>query len=245
MNHTLSTKRLLCETGRRMWRKGFGAGYDGNISARVGPDRVLCTPTGVLKGFLTPAMICEIDLQARPTRKSRYRATTEINLHLSIYRRRPDVRAVIHAHSPYATAFACAGVRLPEGVYPEADAMLGRVEMVEYFTPGDPKLGAAVAATIHDDTNTVLLSNHGTVSFGPTLEDAYCRLEVLEAYCRILLLLGQIGKAQPVSRRLMRELLEMKVRRGMPDRRLAQFQMLGEHNGPWQELLGRRGRKRG
>lgn len=227
-------KAAICDIGRRAWQRQFVAGFDGNISVRLGKGRFLCTPTGVSKGSLVPARLCEIDdegklITTRARGKSPAQPTSEILLHLQIFHRRPDVQAVVHAHPPHATAFACAGVPLPEGFYPEADAMLGRVVTVPYTTPGYKELGASVAAAIDDETNTVILGNHGTVHFGPTLEDAYCYLEVLDAYCRILLMLKQLGQVLPLTPGQWRDLMALKALRGMPDRR-HQEQAIGPQN---------------
>jgi L-fuculose-phosphate aldolase len=194
----LSLKREICSVGRRMWQRGYCAGNDGNVSVRHGQDRVLATPTGVSKGFMAPAMMTLVDLQARPVDRprprTRYQRTSEIFLHLAIYRKRPDVHAVVHAHIPHATAFACSGIPLPQGLYPEAEVCLGTVPTVPYSKPGYQELGEKVAEHILPETHAVLLGNHGAVAFGKDLMDAYYKLEMLESYCQILLLLRQIGR---------------------------------------------------
>ena len=119
---------------------------------------------------------------------------------------------------------------MPEGVYPEADAYLGRVPLVGYVTPGRKELGELVAGAIGEDTNTVLMANHGSVSFGGSLTEAYARLEVLEAYCKVLLMIKQIGKVQHVGVEKMRELLEMKIGRGGKDGRMGEVERSGEGN---------------
>jgi L-fuculose-phosphate aldolase len=190
-------KELMCDIGRRIWLKGFCAGNEGNHSYRLSEDRILCTPTGISKGQLKPDDMCVVDLEGKQVAGKRGR-TSEILLHLFIYKNRPDIRAVIHSHPPHATAFAIAGMDLPTCIHPEAEVFLGRVPTAKYVTPGDTRLGETLAPYIKD-ANTILLSNHGTVSFGTSLEDAYYKLEIVDAYSRILLLAKQLGYVQTLS----------------------------------------------
>src|SRR5688572_24429591 len=164
-------KEQMCDVGRRIWIKGFCAGNEGNHSIRIGADRVLCTPTGISKGNLKPDDICTVDMEGKQVAGSRKR-TSEILLHLSIYKARPDVKAVIHSHPPHATAFAVAGVDLPTCIHPEAEVFLGAVKTAKYVTPGDTRLGESILPYVAG-ANTILLQNHGVVCFSPSLEQAY------------------------------------------------------------------------
>jgi L-fuculose-phosphate aldolase len=222
MNPSLfQLKQEMCEIGSRIWQKGFCAGNEGNHSLRISDDRVLCTPTGLSKGFLKPDMITIVDMDGNQVDKeNKYKRTSEILLHLAIYKKRPDVKAVIHSHPPHATAFACAGVPIPEGVHPEAEVFLGKVPTAKYTTPSYAGLGESVTKLITAETNTVLLGNHGTVSFAGTLMDTYYKLEIIDAYCRILLLIKQIGKVNFLSTQEMTDLLKVKAAFGIPDARL-------------------------
>jgi L-fuculose-phosphate aldolase len=211
-------KELMCDIGRRIWLKGFCAGNEGNHSYRLSEDRVLCTPTGISKGQLKPDDLCVVDLEGKQVSGKRGR-TSEILLHLFIYKNRPDIKAVIHSHPPHATAFAIAGIELPTCIHPEAEVFLGRVPTAKYVTPGDTRLGETLAPYVKD-ANTIILSNHGTVSFGSNLEDAYYKLEIVDAYSRILLLAKQLGYVQTLSNDEMKELLALKARFGMSDGRL-------------------------
>ncbi|MEI8196356.1 MAG: class II aldolase/adducin family protein [Phycisphaerae bacterium] len=217
-------KSLICTIGTRIWQRGYCAGNDGNLSIRIAPDCVLCTPTGVSKGFMTPAMICLVDLDGKQVESiapsSPWKRTSEILLHLAIYRQRPDVHAVIHAHPPHATAFAVAGFTLPDAVHPEADFLLGKVPLVEYIQTGKPQLGVRVAEVITPETIAVILANHGVVCLHTELTEAYHRLEVLENYCRMLLLLKQLEQVRRLSAAEFRELLELKASYGIADSRL-------------------------
>lgn len=209
-------RQQLCEIGRRIWLKGFCAGTDGNYSCRIGENRILCTPSGMGKGFLKPDDLCTVDMDGHQIAGKRKR-TSEIRLHLAVYRNRADVGAVIHTHAPHATAFALAGVELPRGIYPEAEVSLGAVRTAKYVTPGDQRLADSIVPFIKD-SNAVLLARHGTITFAEDLEQAYCRLEMLEAYARIVLLARQLGSLKPLSRQEMKELED--ARKGSSQRRV-------------------------
>jgi ribulose-5-phosphate 4-epimerase/fuculose-1-phosphate aldolase len=123
----LALRREMCDVGHRMWTRGLCSGCEGNLSVRLDSDRVLCTPSGVSKGFLEPRSLRIVRLDGTPLGAvDEFAVTSEIRVHLAVYRMRPDVRAVVHSHAPHANAFAMAGIELPEGVYPEAEVVLGR-----------------------------------------------------------------------------------------------------------------------
>ena len=211
-------KEQMCAIGHRIWLKGFCAGNEGNHSIRIGPDRVLCTPTGISKGFLKPDDICTVDMEGKQVAGKRKR-TSEILMHLAIYKARPDVKAVVHSHPPHATAFAIAGVEMPTCIHPEAEVFLGAVKTAKYVTPGDTRLGESLMPYVKD-ANTILLQNHGTVSFDVDLENAYYKLEIVDAYARILILAKQVGSIRPLDGGEMKELLELKQRFGLKEPRL-------------------------
>src|SRR5690242_3567615 len=211
-------KEQMCDIGRRIWLKGFCAGNEGNHSFRISEDRVLCTPTGISKGNLKPDDICVVDLEGKQISGKRKR-TSEFLMHSAIYKARPDVRAVVHSHPPHATAFAVAGVELPTCIHPEAEVFLGAVKTARYVTPGDTRLGESILPYVKD-SNTILLQNHGTVTFAKDLEQAYYNLEIVDAYARILILAKQIGSIRPLSGDEMKELLELKVKFGLEEPRL-------------------------
>jgi len=211
-------KDLMCDIGRRIWLKGFCAGNEGNHSYRISENRILCTPTGISKGNLKPEDLCIVDMEGKQVAGSRKR-TSEIRLHLAIYRLRPDVKAVIHSHPPHATAFAVAGVDLPTCIHPEAEIFLGPVKTAKYVTPGDNRLGESIAPFVKD-SNTILLGNHGVVCYDPDLEQAYYKLEIVDAYARILLLAKQVGNVRPLAADEMKELLQLKSRIGLSDARV-------------------------
>jgi L-fuculose-phosphate aldolase len=203
----------ICEIGRRLYGRGFVAANDGNISVRVG-DVVLCTPSMVSKGFLRPDDLCVVDLDGRQL-SGRRKRTSEILLHLAIYRTRSDVSAVVHAHPPHATAFAVTGEPVPGRVLPEVELFLGDVPTAPYETPGTERFAASVVPYLAG-TNTLLLANHGTVCFDADLELAWFHTETIDAYCRILLLARQLG---PVQRLTEEQAAELRRARSAFDRK--------------------------
>lgn len=216
-------KKQMAEIGHRIWQKGFCAGNEGNHSVRLSEDRVLCTPTGISKGFLEADDMCIVDMdgnQVEPNPKGRKR-TSEVLVHLAIYKKRQDIKAVIHSHPPHATAFAIAQIPLPEGIHPEAEVFLGKVRTAPYATPSKPELPDSIVPLIGPETNTVLMANHGSVSFSFDLTDTYYKLEILDAYCRVLLLTKQLGAVRQLDKNQMTELLEVKKQFGLPDERLS------------------------
>src|SRR5438067_3041213 len=215
-------KEQMCDIGRRIWIKGFCAGNEGNHSYRLSENRVLCTPTGISKGNLKPDDLCTVDLEGKQVAGTRKR-TSEINLHLAIYKTRPEIRAVIHSHPPHATAFAVAGVDLPTCIHPEAEVFLGPVKTAKYVTPGDKRLGESILPYVKDG-NTILMGNHGVVCFHSDLEYAYYQLEIVDAYARILLLTKQLGNVNTLKSDEMVELIKLKERFGFTDPRMKDAQ---------------------
>ncbi len=203
--------RAIVRCCRRLWEGGLIAGADGNVSVRLGPNRVLVTPSGGLKCDLSAGDLVEVDLAGASRRSSRP-ASSELDLHLRVYRRRTDCGAVVHAHPPTATAFAVAGEGLPADVLPELILYLGSVPLVPYGMTGTPALGDAVEPFL-DRHVAVLLANHGAVAWGPDLVTAQIRMESLEHSARILLAaraLGQITRLTP------EQVLALDQRRGTP-----------------------------
>jgi L-fuculose-phosphate aldolase len=211
-------REQMCEIGRRVYNKGFAAANDGNISYRLGEDRVLCTPTRVSKGFMKPDDLCIVDLDGKQVSGKRPRSS-EILLHLTIMKARADVRSVVHCHPPHATAFAVAREPIPKCVLPEIEVFLGEVAISPYETPGSQSFADTVLPFVKD-TDTILLANHGTVTYGSDLEDAYFKTEIVDAYCRILILAKQIGRVNYYTDEKAAELIRLKPKLGIPDPRL-------------------------
>jgi L-fuculose-phosphate aldolase len=212
-------KLEICDIGRRIYNKGFAAGNDGNISYRIGPNEVLCTPTMVSKGFLKPEDLCIVDMEGNQKSGQRKR-TSEIMLHLAIMKKRSDVKSVVHCHPPHATAFAVAREPIPQCVLPEVEVFLGDVPITKYETPGGQPFADTILPFV-EKSNVIILANHGTVSFGETVEKAYWWTEILDAYCRILMLAKDLGRVTYFSEEKERELLELKSKWGYKDARLA------------------------
>ena len=177
-------KKQMCDIGHRIWLRGYCAGNEGNHTVRIAADRVLCTPTGMSKGFLQPEDVCLIDMDGKmvePNPRGRNR-TSEVQVHLAIYNHRADVKAVVHSHPPHATAFAVAEIPVPEGIHPEAEVFLGKVPIARYATPSTKDLPQSIVPLIGPQTNSVIMGNHGTVSFSDSLIDAYYKLDHLSIH---------------------------------------------------------------
>jgi L-fuculose-phosphate aldolase len=188
----------IVEAGRRMYERGFVASNDGNISARLDDARLMTTPKSVSKGFMTPDMMVVVDHDGRKLAGDRD-ASSELPMHLEIYRNRPDVNAVVHAHPPVATGFAVAGIPLTRAVLAEVITTLGSIPIAAYGTPSTAELPEAVRKYIkaHDG---MLLANHGAVTCGPSVMAAYFKMETIEHFARISLVARLLGREHLISR---------------------------------------------
>ncbi|MCH2115046.1 MAG: class II aldolase/adducin family protein [Pirellulales bacterium] len=205
-------RQQICDIGRRLYQRGLVAGTDGNITARLTDTEVLATPTMLCKGTMQPDDICLVDLSGNQLAGGRTR-TSEVLLHLEILRARPDVEAVVHCHAPHATAFAVTGKPVPRGAMPEAEFFLGDVPIAPYETPGTLAFAKTILPFVQR-TNACLLANHGTVCYADTLEQAYSLTEILDAYCRILLLAEPLGPIQTLPPQKCEELAELRQQGG-------------------------------
>jgi L-fuculose-phosphate aldolase len=220
MNNLHKLKEEICDIGRRIYAKGFAAGNDGNISYRLGENEVLCTPTQICKGFMKPSDLCIVDMEAKQLAGQKKR-TSEIRLHLAIMKERPEIKSVVHCHPPHATAFAIAREPIPQCVLPEVEVFLGDVPIAKYETPGNQAFADTVVP-LCKKSNVIILANHGTVSFGDTIEHAYWWTEILDAYCRMLMMARELGKVTYFSEEKTRELLDLKKQWGFTDPRLTE-----------------------
>ena len=157
-------KQEICEIGDRLYKKGFAAANDGNISYRMSEKEVVCTPTMVSKGFLKPDDLCVVDMEGNQL-SGRRKRTSEIMLHLAIMKERTDVKSVVHCHPPHATAFGVAREPIPQCVLPEVEIFLGDVPITQYATPGGKEFADTILPFVRK-SNVIILANHGTVSFG-------------------------------------------------------------------------------
>ena len=216
-------KREICDVGRKLWLRQFVDGNGGNISYRIGPNEVICTPTLVSKYDLKPTDLCLVDLDGNQVAGSKPR-TTEIFLHLEIYKAVPEARAVVHCHPPHATAYAITGLVPSNLVTPEFEIFIGKVAISPYETPGTAAFAQTVLPFVKNH-NTVLLTNHGIVCWADTVTHAEWYSEVLETYCSTLMLASQLGAPiSHMSDRQGSDLLEIKKRMGLPDARFGTAQ---------------------
>ncbi|MDG1892164.1 MAG: class II aldolase/adducin family protein [Verrucomicrobiota bacterium] len=214
-----SLKEQICDVGRRMWQRAYVDGNGGNIAIRVADDLALCTPTLVSKGFMKPSDLCMVDLDGNQ-KAGKKKRTSEILMHLEIMKRQPKAKATAHCHPPHATAYAVAGVEPPTCMIPEIEVFIGKVPIAPYRTPGTPEMGKLVADLV-DKHNTVLMGNHGAVSWSHlTVEDAYFKMEILEAYCRTIWVASQLGTPlKTMNPEQLKDLLNIKQTLGIPDPR--------------------------
>jgi len=184
-------KNEICAAGRKLWMRQYVDGNGGNISFRLGPNAVLCTPTLVSKFDLTPEDICLVDLDGNQLAGSK-RRSSELLLHLEIYKAVPDAKAVVHCHPPHATAYAITGCLPPNLIIPEFEVIVGNVAVAPYETPGTKAFAETVLPYVKTH-NTMLLANHGIVCWADTVTRAEWCAEVLDTYCWTLMLAAQLG----------------------------------------------------
>ena len=209
----------IIKTGRKLWARAYVDGNGGNISVRLGSKYVLCTPTMMSKGDLEPADICLSDLEGNILAGDRLR-TSELLLHLEIYKANPRARAVLHCHPPYATAFALAGTPPPVGLITEYEVFIGPTAVAPYETPGTQAFAETVLPFVQEH-NTILLANHGVVCWSDTVTHAEWLVEVLDGYCKTYLIAQQIGKPLAfIPEEKIKEILVLKRRLGFPDARM-------------------------
>lgn len=208
----------IVHVGRLMFDKGWIAANDGNITIRLGADdgggdRLLATPRGVSKGMLKPEDLVVVDLEGQKI-SGALEVTTEIGMHLTIYKARPDVRAVVHAHPPTATGFAVAGRALNLGVLPEVIICLGSVPLAEYGLPGTPAFAEGMLPYI-PKFDAMLLANHGAVAYGADVMRAFFRLDTVEHFARIALVAELAGGARALPRAEIQKLFDARPRYGV------------------------------
>src|SRR5437899_10346801 len=212
MTSESSLRADIVEIGRRLYARAYTASNDGNISVRLGSDRLLMTPKSVCKGFMTPDMMCITDLEGRKLQGDRD-PSSEMLMHLEVYRQRPDVQAVVHAHPPIATGFAVAGIPLDRPLLAEVLTTLGSIPIAEYATPSTSELPEAVRKYIkaHDG---MLLANHGALTVGGDLYSAYYKMETIEHFAKISLVARLLGRENLLSREEVLRLQEVRASYG-------------------------------
>ncbi len=213
MINLLTLKREIVEVGRRAYQRGYVASNDGNISARLDEKRVVITPTGVSKGFMTPEDLIVLDMEGKVVSGTK-KPSSEMFMHLSVYKHRPDVMSVCHAHPPYATGFAVAGIPLDKCILPEVIIVLGGIPIVEYGTPGTAEFFQPVLKII-DKYDAYLLANHGALTIGKDVVNAYHKMETLEHFAHIAFVAQQLGHMNVLNSEQVRKLTDLRPKFGV------------------------------
>jgi L-fuculose-phosphate aldolase len=193
----LALRQEIVEVGRRMWQRGYVAANDGNISVRLEDGSLLVTPTGVSKGFMAPDSILRLDAHGNVV-SGGGRITTEVQMHLAVYKECPEIRTVVHAHPPYATTFAAAELPLERPILPEIVLFLDKVPLAPYATPSTDEMGKSLHGLI-PQYKAILLSHHGLITMGQTLMEAYFQLERVENYAQVVFNLMMMDRVRELS----------------------------------------------
>ena len=215
MQNEFEIKKQICEIGKRIYNKGMVAANDGNISVKLNEHEFLCTPTGVSKGYMTPDYICKVDDTGKVLQANAgFKPSSEIKMHMRVYKERPDVNSVVHAHPIYATSFAIAGIPLTQPIMPEAVIDLGCVPIAEYGTPSTEEIPNAVSKYL-PYFDAVLLENHGALTYSDSLLNAYHKMESVEFYAQLLFNARLLGGAKELSKSQVERLIEIRKQFGL------------------------------
>ena len=207
-------KQQVVDACHRVYNKGWVASNDGNVSARIDEGRVLCTPTGYSKGLMTPEDLCVVDMEGKKLEGAAHRKpSTEMKVHLMAYRERPEVMGVVHAHPPYATGYALAGLDLGECKLPEVIIALGTIPLTKYGLPGTDELPDKIKEWVHT-SDAFLMELHGVVTVGKSVLDAYFKMETVEHFAKIDFIARNLGGAKIFSKERAEELLQARERYG-------------------------------
>jgi L-fuculose-phosphate aldolase len=201
----MSLKKNIIIAGKRLYESGYVASNDGNISARIDEKYFLITPTGFSKGFMKITDLAMVDLNGRVI-KGRQKPSSETKLHLRIYKERRDVGGICHAHPPYGTGFAVAGIPLDQNVLPEVIISLGSIPLVKYGTPGTDEFCETLIPVLRQ-YDAFLLANHGALTVGSSVIDACNKMETLEHYAKILFVAKNLGKVCTLNADEVRKLI--------------------------------------
>ena len=207
-------RQALCRIGALCYGKGYIVGADGNLSVRLADDTVLVTPAGAMKGFLEPHHLAHVDLEGRVL-DGGPRPSSEIGIHLVSYRERPDMRSVVHTHPPHAVALSIAGIDMQLPIIPEVVVTLGGVPTTPYATPGTQELPASIREVVRC-SDTLIMKNHGAVTLGTNLMDAFKKLDMIEHTARILWLAHAVrGGVEPLPAEAVAKLLATRSQLGI------------------------------
>jgi L-fuculose-phosphate aldolase len=210
----LRLRQAICRIGQLCYQRSYIVGADGNLSARLSDGTILITPAGAMKGFLEPHHLAHIDLDGR-TVDDGPKASSEVGIHLVAYHERPDMRAMVHAHPPHAVAMTLAGIDLAAPVIPEIVVTIGGIPTAPYGTPGTPELPESIRELVRC-SDTLIMQNHGSVTLGTNLMDAYKKLDMLEHPARILWLAHAVrGGVEPLPAEAVEKLLATRASLGI------------------------------
>lgn len=216
MANEYEIKKQICDIGKRIYDRNMVAANDGNISVKLNDHEFLCTPTGVSKGFMTPEYICKVDENGNCIQANgNFRPSSEIKMHMRVYKHRPDVGAVVHAHPTFATSFAIAGIPLTQPIMPEAVIALGCVPIAEYGTPSTNEIPDAVEKYL-PYYDAVLLESHGALTWSVDLLAAYHKMESVEFYAELLYKSRQLGGPKEFDKETIEKLYEIRRQMGLP-----------------------------
>jgi L-fuculose-phosphate aldolase len=232
-------KQQICDIGRRIWMRAYCDGNGGNISARLGSDRFIVTPTGVSKGFMTPDMLCLVDGKGNQLAGT-WKRSSEFTTHAAIYDTVPEAKSVCHAHPCHAGAFAIKGMQPPPRLIPELEVFVGTVAVAEYKTPGTPEMADSIRP-LAPQHQSIIMGNHGVLCWGKSVEDAYFKMEITDAYCMTVILAQALPGASAIPCEGMGDLLAMKKKMGLPDDRYGLKPAELCEVDPWQEMCGSHG----
>ncbi len=212
-------RKNIIEVGRRIWTRGYVAANDGNITVKISDNEILTTPTGVSKGFMTQDMIIKMSMDGKILSggNGKYRPSSEVKMHLEVYEQRDDICSVIHAHPPYCTSFAVAGILLDKCVLPEAVLTLGAVPIAKYGTPSTREIPDSIQPLIQN-CDAVLLANHGALTLGTDLFNAYHKMETLEHTANITFFAINLGNVNMIPGDEVRKLMELREKMNIPGR---------------------------
>ena len=216
MKSPFEIRKEICDVGHKLWLKGFVAANDGNISVKLNENEYLCTPTGVSKGSLTPDMIIKVDKNGNKL-EGKLNPSSEIKMHMRVYRERPDVTAVVHAHPPVSTAFTVADIDLDQYILPEAVLTIGDVPTCDYGTPSTMEIPDSLDPFIQNH-DAFLLRNHGALTVGCDLTKAFFVMEEVEFNAVICKHAMELGAVHEIPGPQLKKLMELRKKMNLPGR---------------------------
>lgn len=232
-------KEQICDIGRRIWAREYCDGNGGNISARIGPDRFIITPTGVSKGFMKPDMLCMVDIKGNQVAGT-WKRSSEFTTHAAIYETTPEAASVCHAHPCHAGAFAIKELQPPARLIPELEVFVGQVAVAGYQTPGSPEMADSIRP-LAPKHQSIIMGCHGVICWGKSVEDAYFKMEITDAYCRTVILAQALPGAASIPCEKLDDLLKLKKGMGLPDNRYELKNAELCEVDPWDQMCGQRG----